>query len=833
MSTFKYAFRALARSPFLTAVAVLSLALGIGANAGIYSIFDRLLLQALPVDAPEELVNLGAPGPNPGSTSCSGIGGCDEIFSYPMYRDLAEADVGFAGLAGHRDLGVNLALGERTVSGEGLMVSGNYFQLLGVQPALGRLFSPADDQEPGTHWVAVLSHDYWERELGSDPGVLNRTLVLNGSPFTVVGVTEPGFRGTSAGSRPDVFVPLSMRDALNESWQVLDNRRAYWVYVFGRLAPGVTLEAADARIGAVYSNILREVEAPLQEGMSPQTLEDFKAKPLLLSPGERGQSSLSEDAQTPLILLLAITGLVLLIACANVANLLLARGAQRGVEMAVRGSLGAGRRQLLSQLLAESVLLAGAAGAASLLVAVGTLRFMRSLMPPEVVQIIPVSLDGRAVLFTGAVALTTGLVFGLFPALHSTRPDLVTIIKGNTGQPSGSRAAHRFRNGLVTAQIALSMTLLVVAGLFIKSLVKVSQVDLGLSTENMITFSVAPVLNGYEPERSAAFFQELRSELEAIPGVTQVSEGMVAVLAGNSWGSDVQVQGFDNEDPDLNRNSRLNHVGAGYFSTLRMPLVAGREFTASDGPDAPRVASVNVAFTRKFSLDGRNAGGMYMSSNGADELDTQIIGVVQDAKYSEVKGDVPPVFFRPHMQDDELGFLVFYVRTSSDPAPVMEAIPGVVRRLAPNLPVRRLVRMEQVVRENVFVDRMIGTMASAFAVLATLLAAVGLYGVLAYTVQQRTREIGLRMALGAEGGRIVGMVLRQVGFMLLVGGVVGAAAAFGLGRMAESLLFGVEGADAAVLAGAVAMVAVVALAAGFVPALRASRVDPMEALRYE
>jgi predicted permease len=501
--------------------------------------------------------------------------------------------------------------------------------------------------------------------------------------------------------------------------------------------------------------------------------------------------------------------------------------------MAVRGSLGAQRRQLLSQLLTESVLLALVGGAASILVAMWTLNLIGSMLPPEAISDIDLALRPGILVFTGVVAVATGILFGLFPALHSTRSDLVTIIKGNAGQPSGSRSAQRFRTGLVTAQIALSMTLLVVAGLFIKSLVNVSQVDLGLDPDNLLTFSVAPALNGYEPERSAAFFQELEAELAAIPGVTQVSSAMVPVLTGNSWGNDARVQGFDNEDPDVDRTARFNQVGPDYFSTMGMALVAGREFSPSDGPGAPKVAIVNEAFTRKFNLNGRDAVGKFMNSGGGHELDTEIIGVIQDTKYNNVKNPEQPIFFRPYRQDEDLGFLSLYIRTASDPAPVLRAIPDVVRRLDPNLPVEDLKRMEQQVHENVFLDRMISMLAAAFAVLATILAAVGLYGVLAYTVAQRTREIGLRMALGAEQSRVRNMVFRQVAGMLAIGGVVGLAAAAGLGGLAQSLLYGVDGLDTAVMILALVLLGGVAFGAGYVPARKAARVDPMEALRYE
>lgn len=834
MADLKLAFRALARTPFLTAVAVASLALGIGANAAIFSLFDQVLLRSLPVEEPEGLVNLAAPGPKHGSTSCNQAGDCEAVFSYPMFRDLQRGETGFAGIAAHRLFGANLSHTSGTTSGQGVLVSGNYFQVLGLRPALGRLLTPADDERIGGHPVAVLSYRYWANQLGGDPSVLNSTLVVNGRPMTVAGVAPRGFDGTTFGADPDVFVPLTMRGEMTPGWQGFDNRRSYWVYLFGRLAPGLSMEQAHERINTLYGSILEEVEVPLQEAMTAETLERFRTKAVVLEEGYRGQSSVHAEAETPLTLLMAITGLVLLIACANIANLLLARGAQRSQEMAIRSSLGAGRGELVRQLLTESLLLALLGGVASLVVAQVTLRLMGTILPPDATQLLTLSLDGPVIVFAGALALATGFLFGFYPALHNSRLDLVSRLKADSGQPSGSRAAHRFRDALVTAQIALSLALLASAGLFIRSLANVSRVDLGLEAGNVVTFGLSPQLNGYEPERSLAFFQEVEEELAALPGIVSVSASMVPVLAGSSWGTSVSVEGFHWE-PGVDAGSRYNLVGPGFFSTLGIPLLAGREFTEADAAGSPRVAIVNEAFTRKFGLEGPEAMGARMATNSsnADELDVQIVGVIRDAAYSDVKDEVPPTFYLPYRQDEGLGSIYFYARTAIGPRAALEAVRPLVRGLDPDLPVEELKTLEQQITENVFLDRFISILSAAFAVLATILAAVGLYGVLAYTVARRTREIGLRMALGAGRGNVRRLILGQVGRMLVVGGVVGLLAAFLLGHLARSLLFGMGGFDPLVLSAATALLAGVALGAGYLPALRASRVDPMEALRYE
>ncbi|MEJ2539124.1 MAG: ABC transporter permease [Gemmatimonadota bacterium] len=835
MRGLRLAIRTLFRSPFLTVVAILSLALGIGANSAIFSFFDQFLLQALPVPEPHRLANLSAPGEKPGSQSCSTAGSCDEVFSYPMFRDLEAGETGFSGIAAHRGFGANLALDGTTVSGTGVLVSGSYFPTLGVQPAMGRLLGSDDDQEFGEHSVAVLSYRYWQDDLGGDPSVLNRTVVVNGTSFTVVGVAPRGFKGTTMGFDPDVFVPLTMSGVLEPQYlSYLDNRRAYWIYLFGRLETGTGMEQADAAINTLYSAIINEVEAPLQEEMSARGMEDFRSKRVMVEPGDRGQSSLHSAAKTPLTLLLGLTGLVLVIACANVANLLLARGAKRGAEMAVRGSLGASRRQLVGQLLLEALVLAGLGGVASLAVAAATLRGMGALIPEEMAGMIDLHLHPAVFFYTGALALGTGLLFGLYPAMSATRTDLASIVKADNGQPGGSRRAARFRGTLATAQVGLSMALLVVAGLFLRSLVNVSRVDLGIDEEGLVTFTVSPRLNGYEPAESAELFRRVREELEALPGVTAVSSSMVAILTGSSWGNGVRVEGWET-GPDIDSGARWNAVGPGYLATMGMPLVAGREFTEQDAPGAPQVAVVNEAFTRKFNLDGARAVGKRMAVGGSagEALDMEIVGVVRDAKYNDVKDDVPPLYLTPARQDTTLGFLNFYARTAGDPAPVLASIRDLVRGLDPNLPVENLQRVETQIEDNVYVDRMISSLAAAFAILATVLASVGLYGVLAYTVAQRTREIGLRMALGADKARVRGMVLKQVARMVGVGGAMGVVAALLLGRTAGSLLYGIEGHDPAVLAAAAVLLGLVAAGAGYLPARRAAGVDPMEALRHE
>ncbi len=832
MLNLKLAVRTLVKTPFVTGVAILSLALGIGANAAIFSLFNQILLRPLPVQEPGRLVNFRSPGPKPGSNSCGEPGDCDSVFSYAMFRDLQQAQSVFVDIAAHVPFGANVAARGQTSNEDGLLVSGTYFPVLGLQPALGRLLTPDDDRAIGESHVAVLSHSFWQSRFGLDPDVLGQPITVNGQSLTIVGVAPRGFEGTTIGTTPDVFVPITLRDQMQFPFKSFDGRRNYWAYLFARLKPGVTREQAYVAMNGIYRAILRDVEAPLQKGMSPQTLERFKAKELLVEDGSRGQSTASKEARAPLTLLLGVTVFVLVIACANIANLLLARSAARAGEMAVRLSIGAGRWHVVRQLLTESLLLAIFGGVGGLLVARWTLSFMVSILPRQAADSIGVALDPAVMMFAGALTIGTGLLFGLFPALHSTRPDLATTLKGQAGQPSGARAASRFRTSLATAQIGLSMALLVAAGLFTRSLLNVSRVNLGLNAENVIMFNVSPVLNGYTPEQSLRMFEQLEDALAALPGVTGVTAGRIPLLSGSNWGSSVAVEGFD-AGPDTDTDSRFNEVGPDYFRTLGIPLLAGREFGRDDGPDAPKVAIVNEAFAKKFNL-GRDAVGKHIGNQGRQApLTMTIVGLVQNAKYSEVKQEVPPVFFIPYRQDDKIGSMNFYVRTAVPPESMFASIRKAVAGLDPLLPVVNLRTLPQQIRDNVFLDRFITTLSAAFACLATLLAAIGLYGVLAYTVSQRTREIGLRMALGAAPERVRAMVLRQVGVMTLVGGALGLAAAISLGRLAESLLYQMKGWDPAVLAGSAVVLTIVALGAGFIPAQRASRVEPMQALRYE
>jgi predicted permease len=827
----RYALRMFRRAPGFTAVAVLTLAFGIGANVAVFSLFNRLILEPLPVPEPDQLVNLVSPGPRSGPTSCGSMGGCETVFSYPMFRDLERAQTVFTGLAAHRDFGVNLSYRGQTTTSSGLFVSGSYFHVLGVRPALGRLLGSIDDRTMGESEVVVLSHAYWQSRLGGRRDIIDETIVVNGQPMTIVGVAPKGFEGTSLGLRPDVFMPITMRWRLApEPRSPPENRRGYWVYLFARLKPNVPLEQARTAIDRPYRAILNEVEVPLQEGMSDPMMAQFKARGLRLDSGSRGQSSLAAEARAPLTLLLAVTTLLLLIACVNVANLLLARATARSKEMATRLSLGATRARLIAQLFTESSVLAFAAAVASLLIARWTIGLFRMIFPegaplPELQQ------DTSTLIVTGALALGTSVAVGLFPTLHTARRDPLPALKAQGGQPGGSRGAARFRVSLATAQVALSMVLIVLAGLFTKSLGNISRVDPGLRTDGVVTFRISPLRNGYTLPRSTALFDRLEEEIAALPGVTAVTSSTTPLLSGSVRVTGVSVQGYDAAS-EADRETRYDEIGHGYFRTLGVPLISGREFTSADSGNAAKVAIVNEQFARKFGL-AREAVGKRMSRD-TPALDLEIVGLVRDFQHSDLRDPPSPMYFVPHRQGTRRpGLMNFYVRTSPNANETVAAIRRAMLRLDPNLPIEELRSMDEVMRGATTRERLMGVMIGAFATLATLVAAIGLYGLLAFAVGQRTSEIGLRMALGATPGSVRWMVLRQAGAIAIVGGTIGLASAILVGRAAQSLLFRLQFHDPVVLASSIIVLMFVAGAAGFVPASRAAGVDPMHALKYE
>lgn len=829
-ATMAAAWRTLKRRPGICVVIVLTLALGVGVNAAVFSIFHQVLLQDLDVPRPGELVVVQSTGPRSGSISISGSGGDEQIFSYPLYEDLREASSHLTGIAGFRGINANLAAGGETTSGSGVLVTGNYFSTLELRPEVGRLFRADEVVSAGAPRLVVLSHAFWQDRYGADPGAVGKTLVVNGHTLEIIGVAPAGFHGMNPFNKVDVFMPVTLLDDLTSgiNWS-LEDRRSHWLYVFGRLAPGALIADAQAELDPVFRNIIRAIEVPLQQGGSANWMQRFESRNLELLPASAGQSTTHADARMPLLLLLAVTGLVLLVACVNITNLLLALGASEQGEIAVRQALGAGRRHILTQRLAVLATLALIGAVVSFPVAIATMHIVRGLLPEFAAITLSPALDwaivGGGLIVAGLAILLAGLV----PLWQLLRSSPVQAIREQSSRAGSGRTATQFRALLVSMQIAFALALLVVSGLFIQSLSNISRTDLGMQTAPVLMFSISPERNGYSAERSRDLFQTIVQRLSTMPGVVAASASMVPILSDSNWNASVTVQGYE-AAPDTDTTASYNAIGPAFFDALSIPLLNGRRFDSGDINDRPKVAIVNNAFVRKFDL-GQDAVGKRMGSG--DELDREIVGVVADAAYSGVKAEIPPQFFVPIYQTTTVGSANFYIRAVADPAGLISGVRSLVGELDPNLPIEGLVTMDVVIEENVYLDRMIGTLASLFALLATALAAVGLFGVLTFALVQRTGEIGLRAALGAAPAGLQRMVLMQTLRLAAIGAAVGLVLAWLLGRLAQGLLFELSPLEPLVLVGAVVVLFGVVVVASWIPARRAARVQPVQALRYE
>ncbi len=838
MNQIKLALRQLKVRPGLSFVVIVMLGLGIGATTAMFSLYHQILLRPLPVPEPERLVNLAAPGPKPGGGITDLVLGNREAqFTYPMFRDLEKAQTGFTGIAAYVDYLANLSFEDRPSSGRVYMVSGSYFEVLSLKPALGRFIGPADEPRVGESAVAVLSYEFWQRTFGGDAAVIGKTLTVNGHALEVVGVAPAGFRGTNIGVRTDVFVPLTLAPMVMSGLldaRMFEIRQGYWIYLFARLKPGVSLEQASAQLNGVYAGILNDVEAELLSAaqLPEGTLDRFRARQIVFSPGAQGESTIAGQAAQPLVILLWVTVLVLLIVCLNIANLLLARGAARAGEMATRASLGASRGGLARQLLSESFVLIAIGGVASLAVAAALVRLIASFLPAGIAIGLEPKLSTTAMLFAAGASLLTVLVFGLVPALRVSDANPALAMKVHAARSGGGRAAVRFRGVLTIAQIAFSMLLLVLAGLFTISLANVAAQNVGMDVESVVTFSVTPRMNAYSPERLADYYDRLEDALKAQPGVTAVGSSGMPLLGNFALRQPFGLEGVE-VAPGVDTTSAYSMVGIDYFSALGIPLRAGRTFTKLDDASSPMVVIVNESFARKFdlgSLVGKRVGGGAAPTN----FPFEIVGVVADSKFASVKGAFEPVIYVSRYQTAGGIQAMFYqLRASGDPKGLLTMVPRVAAQVDADVPVTNLATMTTAVNGNVYVDRLLSMLSAGFAALATLLAGIGLYGVLAYNVTQRTRELGLRLALGAAPASVRKLILKQVGIMALIGAGAGLVGAVAFGRAAESLLYGMSGRDPVVFGAAAAVLAAVVLAASWVPAWSASRIAPTKALRYE
>jgi predicted permease len=827
----RFGLRVLAKSPGFTAIAVITLALGIGANTAIFSLMNQVLLQRLPVKNPDELVILRAPGPVTGHVSSDGDD--TESFSYPMYKGLRDNNSVFSGVLARYRFSASVASRGQTDRASGELVSGNYFEVLGVRPAVGRVFSQDDDRVPGAQPVVVLSHSYWTRHFGADPSVLNKVLLINNVEMTVVGVSEAGFSGVQVGKTPDIFVPLMMTPQMTQYGETLDKWNDYWMTLLARRKPGVSESQAEAGMNAVYRPLLEEQLPQIKSAWNEEKRQRFLDKRILLSSGARGRMIVQRDSGGQIITLFVMVVLVLLIACTNVANLLLARGASRQREFAIRAAMGASRSRMIRQLLAESLLCAFAGGALGILLGTWLMRILTPIVVANAgVQGLTEKLDPSVLTFAIGATVLSGIFFGLIPAWRVTRLGVSDVIKDQGSTSSASVSHVGFRKVLVAGQVVFTMLLLAGAGLFMRSLWNLRNQDLGLKTDNIITFSIQPSLNGYDTPRSIALYDQLRARLAALPGVSSVGTGDVPTLSGNDEGSNITAEGGPQLAEEL-QDVDYDAVSPAYFSTLGIPLLSGREFREGDGATSPKVAIASEAMVKRF-FPGRNPLGAHFAFGGGKvKPDIEIVAVVKDVKQDHVSSAIQPYVYIPYAQRPKLTGMTFYVRSTQDPLLLGSTLQGAVRELDANLPVYDVKTMERVVEEDLFSARMVAVLSASFAGLAALLAALGIYGVLAYVVVQRTREIGIRMALGALAGQVRLLIVREVGSMVLIGVGVGLPLAYGLARLSESLLYGVHAGDPAVYLLGLGLIGFIALAACLLPARRATRVDPLVALRYQ
>ena len=826
----RLAFRTLARSPLFTAVAVLSLALGIGANTSIFSLLDQVLYRSLPVRDPKALVIFHVDEHSPGMSSSDNN---QSVFSYPMYRDLRDHGTVFDGVIARAGVPVSVSWNGQTERARAEVVSGNLFRVLGVSAALGRALTPEDDGAPDAHPVVMLSHDYWVRRFAAEPGVMNIKVDINGHPMIVIGVAPAGFRGVLSGENPELFVPVAMKRAVTPTWDGLTDRRTRWLNILARLKPGVSPERAQAAMATVYRPVLEsEVrQYPVRSKRAEQLIVNQK---LELQPAAQGINQLRQEWQKPLVALMALVALVLLIACANVANLLLARAASRRREMAIRLALGVGRVSLLRLLLVESLAISLAGGLLGLLVSAWTTSALLHVLPADATGgWIAATLDFRLLLFTLALSTLTGLLFGLAPALEASRAEVASTLREQPAALASAGGAARFRRVLVVAQLALSLLLLVGAGLFARSLFNLRRVDPGFRSEKLLTFAIDPALNGYSRERGFALFHDLQERLARLPGVVAAGAANPGPLTHSNRGSNVTVEGYqarEDEDMDVSRHA----VSPGYFHALGTPIVRGRELADRDLTSPDKVVVVNEAFVRRF-FGGRNPIGRHMMFGASNRKlpDREIVGVVRDFKHNSLREKPQPAVYSTYTNDEQLGRMEFYVRSDRDMPGLGAQVRRLVQQMDAGLPVFDLQPVEIQVAESVEVDRLIAILSCAFGMLATVMAGIGLYGVVAYTVARRTAEIGIRVALGAVPRDVLVLVMKDVGTLAVLGLAIGLPAALALGRLVQSQLFGLKADDPVIFAGAALALALVAALSGLIPGTRAARIDPIDALRHE
>ncbi len=829
LSDLRLAFRGLRRNPLFATVAIVSLALGIGANTAIFTLMDQVLLRKLPIERPDELVMLYQQGSHNGSNMGS------RMHSYPIYQDYQQRAEPLAEVLCRRLVAASVSIDNQTERLEAEIVSGNYFSMLGVRPAIGRVFnSKEDDQAYGGHPNVVLSYDYWVSRFSRDPNVVGKKILVNNSPMTIVGVSAAGFSGIDPAQSPQIRVPVLMKAVMLPEWTWLDagNRRARWVQVFARLKPGYTVESAKAPLQGLFTQVRTyEMTLPAAKNWSAYSREQFMKGRLLVESAAMGYSGLRNDFSTALIVLMSMVGLVLLIACANVANLLIARGFMRQREIAVRLSLGASRRRLVRQLLVESLLLSFLGGTVGLALAFLLTRGMLSLVPVgNTPLLISPSPDLRILTFTLVLTAATGIVFGLLPALRASKPDPWTTLKDTMGSIAGTGGSLFLRKSLVTAQVALSFLLLFGAGLFVRSLQNLQGTDTGVELDNLVTFQVSPALSGYDNPRGSDFYQRLLERLNSAPGLKSAALAAVPILAGNEWDSSMSVEGHRAADGE-DMQAFMNALSPGYFATMKIPLLEGRDFVRADYKPDATVAIVNRRFSEHF-FKGQSAIGKRLGWGGGStaKLTIEIVGVVDNALYEGPREGVRRQVFVPQVGS---GSAAVYVRAAIGSTAAYGTVRNELKQIDASMPLYDLKTLQGQLDETLLTDRLVALLSASFGMLATVLASVGLYGVMAFVVARRRKELGIRLALGAQPGLVIWMVMREVVLLVTIGLAVGIPAAMALGSYVSSQLYGIEPRDPWIAGGTILLLLTVSALAGLIPATRASRIDPILALRHE
>ena len=807
----RYSLRLLLKNPSFTAVAVLSLALGIGANTAIFSLINAVMLRSLPVEKPDELVMV----------LTGRAEGTNFNFSYPLYTDFRDQNNVFSGLMAHSPISVSLSDGQQTERIKGEIVSGNYFDVLGLKAGLGRTFAPEEDKTLGAYPVVILGYGLWQRRFGGDRSLIGKAIKINNQDFTVVGIAPNGFSGMNLGEVAEVWVPMMMQPQVATWLRNINNRGGSWLYMVGRLKPGLNAEQANARLDVLFQQLKQ---------LNPRPA-DLRT---VLRPGRQGQSGLPEAMSRPLKLLMGAVGLILLIACANIANLLLSRASVRRKEVAVRLALGASRGRLVRQLLTESIVLALVGGGAGLLLAYLTSGVLLAYIPT--LSATPVEMDAspdaKVLGFTLLLSLVTGMVCGLAPALQASRPDVVPALKDEMTMIGRGHRRFGLRNLLVIVQVAFSLILLIGAGLFLRTLQNLKGLDLGFTakTENVLLMSVGLEPPRYDRNRGQEFYRLLTERLSATPGVRSVSWASVPPVNAGGSRTSMFIPGYQ---PGRDEDMELNFitVGLNYFSTLGIPLLRGRDFNSQDNATAARVVIINETMAHRY-WPGQDAVGRHINLGDEQGPSLEVIGVAKDGKYRAMREEPRPSFYLPLTQRHS-PYMTLHLNTAGDPRELIATVRREVQAIDKELPVFDFKTLSDQIDAALARERMAATLCGLLGLLALVLAATGVYGVMAYAVSRRVREIGVRMALGAQPKDVLKLVLGDSLLTISIGVAFGLVAAFYATGALSSLLFGVTATDPVTFVGIAVLLTAVAMLASYIPARRAMKVDPMIALRYE